>query len=90
LLSPKISATQIGIAKTVLREIYRSVVTKLEFSNTAKLSVFESVFAQILTCGHESWVIPEGILSQLQAAEMGFLRRFHGVTLRDKMRRCEI
>jgi len=32
----------------------------------------------------------EIILSQAQAAEMGFLRRVHGVTLRDKMRSCEI
>jgi len=32
----------------------------------------------------------EGILSQVQAAEMGFLRRVHGVTLRDKVRSCEL
>jgi len=32
----------------------------------------------------------EIILSQVQAAEMGFLRRVHGVTLRDKVRSYEI
>jgi len=32
--------TPIGTAKAVLREIYRSVVTKRDLSNTAKLSVF--------------------------------------------------
>jgi len=32
----------------------------------------------------------ERILSQVQAAEMMFLRRVHRVTLRDKVRSCEI
>ena len=32
----------------------------------------------------------ERIFSQVQAAEMGFLQRFHGVTLRKKVRTCEI
>jgi len=66
------------------------VATKLEFSNTAKLSVFKSVFVPILADGHESCVGTEGILSQVQAGEMGFLRRVHGATLCDKVRSCEI
>ena len=33
------------------------------------------------TCGLESWVTTERILSQEQEAEMGYLRRVHGVTL---------
>jgi len=43
---------------------------------------FKSVFVPILTYGHESWVMTERILSQnqMQAAEMGFLRRVHGAT----------
>ena len=64
---------------------YCSVVTKRELSNTAKFSVFKSVFFPILTFGHESWIITERILSQLQAGERGFLRRVH----RDKVRSCE-
>jgi len=32
----------------------------------------------------------ERILSQVQVAEMGFLRKVHGVTLRDKVSSCEI
>ena len=31
----------------------------------------------------------ERVLSQVQAAQMGFLRRVHGVTLRDKVRSSE-
>jgi len=55
------------------------------------LSVFKSVFVPIVTYDPESWVITEIILSQgRQAAEMGFLRRAHDVTLRDKVRSCEI
>jgi len=49
--------TRIGKANAVLRELYR-YVDKGELSNTAKLSVFRSVFDPILTygCGHESWL----------------------------------
>ena len=39
------------------------MVTKRELSNTAKLSVFKSVFIPILTYGHESWVKTENIIS---------------------------
>ena len=56
------------------------MVTKWELSNTAKLSIFKSVFIPILTDGHENWVITERILTQVQASEMGFLRRLHCVT----------
>ena len=59
----------IGKANAVLRELYRSVVTKQELSKTAKLSVFKSVFVPILTFGHESWVVTEWILFQVHVAE---------------------
>jgi len=71
---------RIGNDNAVLRELYRSVVTKRELSNTIKLSVFKSIYALILTCGHESWVMTERILTQVQAPKLGFLRRVHGVT----------
>ena len=54
--------------------------TKQELSNTAKLSVFNSIFVPILTYGHESWLMTERILTQVQAPKMGSLRRVHGVT----------
>jgi len=44
--------TRIGKVNAVLRHLYCSVVTKLDLSKTGKLSVFKSVFAPILTCGH--------------------------------------
>ena len=74
--------TRIGKANAALRELYRSEVTKRQFSNTAKLSVFKLVFVLILTYGHESWVMTERILIQVQAPEMGFLRRVRDMTCR--------
>jgi len=40
--------TRIGKANAVLCELYRSVVTKWELTNTAKLAVFKSVFAPLI------------------------------------------
>jgi len=79
-----------GKANAVLCKLYHSVGTKRELSNAAKLSVFKSIFFPILTYDHESWVMTEGVQSQVQAAEMGFLPKHDGVTLRDKVRSCEI
>ena len=71
--------TRIGKANAVLRELYRSVATKRELSNTAKLSVFKSIFVTILTCGHKSWVMTERMLNQV-STKVGILRRAHDVT----------
>ena len=72
--------TRIGKANADLRELGRSVVAKRKVSNTAGLSVFKAVFVPIFTHDHESWVMTGRILTQVQAPEMGFLRRFYGVT----------
>ena len=72
--------TRLGKGNAFLRELDRFVVTKRELLNTAKLSVFKSVFFPTLTYRHESWVTTERRLTQTQAPEMGFLRRLHGVT----------
>ena len=56
------------------------MVTKRELSNTVKLSVFKSIFVPILTYSHESWVMTESILTQVQAQKLGFVGRVHGVT----------
>jgi len=62
--------TRIGKANAVLHELYRSVVTKWEHSNTAKLAVFKSIFAPFFTYSHESWTLIERIPYQVQATEM--------------------
>ena len=65
-------------------------MTKWELLKTAKLSVFKSAFVPILTCGHESYVKTERILTKEQTAEMKYLLRILGVTLRDEEHRSEI
>jgi len=72
--------TRVDKANAILRGFCCSVVRKRQLSNTAKLSVFKSVFIPILTYGHESWVMTQRILTQVQAPKMGVLRRAHGVT----------
>ena len=62
------------------------VVTKRELSQKAKLSVYRAIPVPTLTYGHEGWVMTERTRSRIQAAEMGFLRRVAGVSLRDKVR----
>ena len=85
-----IDDTRIGKVNTVLLELYRYVVTKRELSNITKLSVVGGSTFRSLAYGHESWVMAERVLSQVQAVEMGFLRRVHGLELRDKVRSCDI
>jgi len=82
--------TRVGKANAVLCELYHSVATDWKLSNTAKLSVFKSVAVPILTHRHESCAMTERVLSQMQAAELGFLRRLHGVPVHNELCSCEI
>ncbi|KAK3535487.1 hypothetical protein QTP70_016908 [Hemibagrus guttatus] len=77
---------RIGAAAAVLRSMYRSVVVKKELSQKAKLSIYQSIYAPTLTYGHELWVMTERVRSRIQAAEMSFLRRVAGRSLRDRVR----
>ena len=77
---------RIGAAGAVLHSLYHTVVTKRELSRKAKLSIYRSIFVPTLTYGHEGWVMTERTRSRVQAAEMGFLRRVAGVSLRDRVR----
>ena len=61
-------------------------MTKRELNQKAKLSVYRAIFVPTLTYGHEVWVMTERIRSRIQAAEMSFLRRVAGVSLRDRVR----
>ena len=51
----------------------------------ARLSVFNSIFVPILTCGHESWVLTKSVTSKTQASEMRVLRKIKGVAMFDKL-----
>lgn len=77
---------RIGAASAVMRALHRSVVVKRELSRKAKLSIYQSIFVPTLTYGHELWVVTERTRSRVQAAEMSFLRRVAGLSLRDRVR----
>uniref|UniRef100_A0A669BJZ3 Reverse transcriptase domain-containing protein n=1 Tax=Oreochromis niloticus TaxID=8128 RepID=A0A669BJZ3_ORENI len=68
----------------------RSVVVKRELSVKAKLSIYRSIYVPTLTYGHELWVVTERTRSRIQAAEMSFLRRVAGLSLRDRVRSLAI
>ncbi|KAK3537481.1 hypothetical protein QTP70_012107 [Hemibagrus guttatus] len=76
----------IGAAAAVMRSMYWSVVVKKELSRKAKLSIYQSIYVPTLTYGHELWVMTERVRSWIQAAEMSFLRRVAGHSLRDRVR----
>ncbi|KAK3552026.1 hypothetical protein QTP70_031588, partial [Hemibagrus guttatus] len=76
----------IGAAAAVMRSMYRSVVVKKELSRKAKLSIYQSIYVPTLTYGHELWVMTERVRSRIQVAEMSFLRRVAGRSLRDRVR----
>ncbi|KAL3063618.1 hypothetical protein OYC64_000034 [Pagothenia borchgrevinki] len=62
---------RIGAAGAVLQSLYRTVVTKRELSQKAKLSVYRAISVPTLTYGHEGWVMTERTRSRIQAAEIG-------------------
>ena len=81
---------RIGAASAVMRALNRSVVVKRELSRKAKLSIYRAVYVPILIYGHELWVVTERTRSRVQAAEMSFLRRVAGLSLRDRVRSSDI
>ena len=55
-----------------MRSLRYSIVMKQKLSKKTKLLIFKTVFALILTYGHESWVITERMRSQVQESNMTF------------------
>ncbi|TWW67388.1 hypothetical protein D4764_02G0004290 [Takifugu flavidus] len=78
------------VASAVMRALNQSVKVKKELSRTAKLSIYRSIYVPILTFGHQHWVMTERMRSWIQAAEMSFLRRVAGLSLRDRVRSSDI
>ncbi|KAK3522195.1 hypothetical protein QTP70_027689 [Hemibagrus guttatus] len=75
-----------GAAAAVIRSMYRSDVVKKELSQKAKLLIYQSIYVPTLTYGHKLWVMTERVRSRIQVAEMSFLRRVVGRSLRDSVR----
>ncbi|KAK3563883.1 hypothetical protein QTP86_004822 [Hemibagrus guttatus] len=74
---------RISAAAAVMQSMYQSVVVKKELSRKAKLSIYQSIYVPTLTYGHDLWFITERTRSWIQVAEMSFLRRVAGRSLRD-------
>ena len=68
----------------------QSVGVKRKLSRKAKLSIYRSIFGPTLTYGHELWEVTKRMRSQVQAAEMNFLRRVAGLSLRNRVRSSAI
>ncbi|TWW70932.1 hypothetical protein D4764_17G0004150 [Takifugu flavidus] len=81
---------QIGAASAVMRTLHRYVVVKRELSQKAKLSIYRLILVPTLTYGHELWVMTERTRSRGQVAEISFLRRVAGLSLRDRVRSSAI
>ncbi|TWW59091.1 hypothetical protein D4764_06G0006210 [Takifugu flavidus] len=81
---------RIGAASAVMRALNQSVVVKKELSRKAKLSIYRSIYVPVLTYGHHHWVMTERTRSRIQAAEMSFLRRVAGLSIRDRGRSSDI
>ncbi|TWW56043.1 hypothetical protein D4764_08G0000300 [Takifugu flavidus] len=81
---------RIGAASAVMRVLNQSVVVKKELSRKAKLSIYRSIYVPVLTYGHQRWVMTERMRSRIQAAEMSFLCRVAGLSLRDRVRILDI
>ncbi|XP_065817852.1 uncharacterized protein [Labrus bergylta] len=79
-----------GSASAVMQALCRTVVAKRELSLKAKLSIYRSIYITTLTYGHELWVVTERMRSRIQAAEISFLRRVAGLSLRDRVRSSDI
>ncbi|TWW55191.1 hypothetical protein D4764_09G0002400 [Takifugu flavidus] len=58
---------RIGAASAVMRALNRSVMVKRELSWKAKLSIYRSIYAPVLTYGHQCWVMTERTRSRIQA-----------------------
>ncbi|TWW66932.1 hypothetical protein D4764_20G0009640 [Takifugu flavidus] len=76
---------RIGATSAVMRALNQSVMVKKELSRKAKLSIYQSIYIPILTCGHQRWMMTERTRSWIQVAEMSFLLWVAGLNLRDRV-----
>ncbi|KAK0135127.1 hypothetical protein N1851_029060 [Merluccius polli] len=74
---------RIGAASAVMWVLYQNVV-KTEMSRKAKVLIYQLSYIPTLTYGHELWIVTERTRSRIQAAEMSFLPRVVGLSLRDR------
>ena len=78
--------TRIGKASAVIRQLCRSDVLKQDLCTRVKLSAFRSFFFLY----SPMVIITEKVRSRVQAAKVGFVQKFNGLSLLDKVKSIDI
>lgn len=79
-----------GAASVILQVLHRTLAVKNELSHKVKLSIYRSVYVPSLTYVHELWVVTHRAICGQKVAEMKFLWRAAGLSLRGRARSSEI
>ena len=77
---------RVGAASAVMRSLPRSTVVNRGLNRKAKPPIYWSIFVPTLTNGHELELVTKRTRLRVQEAEMSFLRRVAGLSLRDRVR----
>ena len=81
---------RISQASKVYYSLNHTLINKKEVSKKVKLQVYNSMYKPTLTYASESWTMNTKHQSQIQAAEMRYLRRTAGKTKLDRVRNINI
>ncbi|XP_056896310.1 transmembrane protein 269 isoform X2 [Takifugu flavidus] len=80
----------LGVLFTSEGRMEREIDRRIGAASAVMRTLHRSIFVPTLTYGHELWVMTERTRSRVQAAEMSFLRRVAGLSLRDRVRSSAI
>uniref|UniRef100_A0A674P165 Reverse transcriptase domain-containing protein n=1 Tax=Takifugu rubripes TaxID=31033 RepID=A0A674P165_TAKRU len=80
----------LGVLFTSEGRMEQEIDRRIGAASTVMRTLHRSIFVPTLTYGHELWVMTERTRSRVQAAEMSFLRRVAGLSLRDRVRSSAI
>lgn len=75
---------QFGAPSALMQALSRTTAVKKELSHQGKLSIYWNIYVPTLTHGQELWAVTKRTMSRIQVAEMRFLRRAAGLSLRDE------
>lgn len=77
-------------AMRIFHSMNKKFISRKEITKETKMKIFKTIYRPILTYGAESWVLSERQKNKIQAAEMKYLRRVKGITLKDRIRSTQI
>ncbi|TWW69645.1 hypothetical protein D4764_18G0004510 [Takifugu flavidus] len=80
----------LGVLFTSEGRMEQEIDRRIGAASAVMRTLHRSIFVPTLTYGHELWVMTERTRSRVQAAEMSFLRRVAGLSLRDRVRSSAI